>query len=331
MHFHGADILSIDPLEQSDLTTIFEVAAMMEVYAERQKITRVLEGAVLGNLFFEPSTRSRVSFETAFYRLGGSVTNILDKTATSIVKGESLEDTIRVMGGYADILVIRHPEEGTLKQCATATTCPIISAGDGAGEHPTQALLDLYTIMKETTRSLDEINGLSIAIIGDLKHGRTVHSLVKLLLLFHNIHFSFISPKELSLPSDLLERIASHGHSVREGTDLIHGIHGIDVIYMTRIQEERFLCPSEGERHRGSYSLTKDLYELACGPNARVPILHPLPRDSRPGALEIADDLNNHPALAIFRQARNGIPLRMALFALILKVTDKIKKECSLQ
>lgn len=330
MHFKGSDILSIDQFERSDLTRIFSVADIMEIYAQQKKVIRVLEGAVLGNLFFEPSTRSRVSFETAFYRLGGAVTTISDTTATSITKGESLEDTVRIMGEYADVLVIRHPEEGSLKQCAEATTCPIISGGDGPGEHPTQALLDLYTIMKEAGRSLDQIDGLSIAMVGDLKHGRTVHSLAKLLSLFKKIHFTFISPQELRMPKALTEQISRRGHTVQESNNLPQGISQADIVYMTRIQEERFSSQEEAERYRGCYSLNKALYERVFGSRIRqVPILHPLPRDSRLEAREIDQDLNDHLALAIFRQAKNGIPVRMALFALVLHVADKLKKSIS--
>lgn len=327
MNFKGSDILSIDQFERIDIATIFSVAAAMEVYAQRKKVTRVLEGAVLGNLFFEPSTRSRVSFETAFYRLGGAVSNTTGFTFSSMAKGESLEDTARVMGGYADVLVVRHPEEGSVAQFAEATPCPVISSGDGAGEHPTQALLDLYTIMKECGRTLDQIDGLSIAMVGDLKHGRTVHSLTKLLSLFKNIHFTFVAPEQLKMPEYLVQQLLSRGHAIEQRDDLASSISSADVIYMTRIQEERFSDLEEAQLYRGRYTLNKALYEKQCGSRTgRVPILHPLPRDSRPGAHEIDQDLNDHPALAIFRQTNNGIPLRMALFALVLDVVDQVSK-----
>ncbi|MFZ4116227.1 MAG: aspartate carbamoyltransferase [Chthoniobacterales bacterium] len=319
MNFKGADILSIDQFEKADIAEIFSVAAAMEVYAQRKKVTRVLEGAVLGNLFFEPSTRSRVSFETAFYRLGGAVTNISDPMSTSMIKGESLEDTARVMGGYADVLVVRHPQEGAVKRCAEATATPVINGGDGPGEHPTQALLDLYTIMKECGRGIDQIDGLSITMVGDLKHGRTVHSLAKLLSLFKKIHFTLVAPEPLKMPEEILDQISSRGHTIKQCDDLAHGISKAEVIYMTRLQEERFPSAEEAERYRGRYALNKGLYQKHVG-SRWVPILHPLPRDSRPGAREIDQDLDDHPALAIFRQAENGIPLRMALFALVLDV-----------
>jgi aspartate carbamoyltransferase catalytic subunit len=321
MNFQGADILSIDQFESADIGKIFSLASAMEVYARREKITRVLEGAVLGNLFFEPSTRSRVSFETAFYRLGGAVSNTIGMDFSSMVKGESLYDTSRVMGGYADVLVVRHPEQGSVKKFAEATATPVISSGDGAGEHPTQALLDLYTILKEQGRSLDKIDGLSIAMVGDLKHGRTVHSLTKLLSLFANISFTFVSPEQLKMPPEIIDQALIRGHAVREKEDLATGIANADVVYMTRLQEERFSNLQEAHQHRGRYSLTREFYEKCCRPGTTI--LHPLPRDSRLGSSEIDADLNDHPALAIFRQAQNGIPLRMALFAMVLDVVGK--------
>lgn len=318
MKFQGADILSIDQFESADIKEIFSVAAMMETMARREKKTRVLEGAVLGNLFFEPSTRSRVSFETAFYRLGGAVSNTIGVDFSSIVKGESLYDTARIMGGYADVLVVRHPQEGSVKEFAAATTTPVISSGDGAGEHPTQALLDLYTILKEQGRSFEEIDGLSIAMIGDLKQSRTVHSLTKLLSLFNTISFTFVSPEQLKMPASIVDAALIRGHQVYQTEALASALAGVDVIYMTRIQEERFPSLEEASYYRGRYSLNRALYEKACRPGATI--LHPLPRDSRPGSNEIDNDLNEHPALAMFRQAQNGIPLRMALFAMVLDV-----------
>ena len=321
MIFNKADILSIDQFEKNDIAEIFSVAEAMEVYAQRKKITRVLEGAVLGNLFFEPSTRSRVSFETSFYRLGGAVSNTTGMTFTSMAKGESIYDTARVMGGYADVLVVRHPEKGSVKQFAEATTCPVISSGDGAGEHPTQALLDLYTIMKEQHRSFDELDGLSIAMVGDLKHGRTVHSLTKLLSLFKNINFTFIAPEQLKMPEAILEQARHCGHAIKQCENFAQGIANVDVLYMTRIQEERFASLEEAAAYRGRYTLSHQFYEKHC--QKGTAILHPLPRDSRPGSNEIDSDLNDHPALAIFRQTENGIAVRMALFAMVLDVVNK--------
>jgi aspartate carbamoyltransferase catalytic subunit len=321
MNFKNADILSIDQFEKADIAEIFSVAAKMEVYAQRKKITRVLEGAVLGNVFFEPSTRTRMSFASAFYRLGGAVFEMTDLASSSLVKGESLYDTSRVMGSYVDLLVVRHPTQGVVQQFAEATDRPLINGGDGTGEHPTQALLDLYTMIKEQGRSLDQLNGLSIAMVGDLKHGRTVHSLTKLLSLFKNIHFTWIAPKPLSMPPSILEETLQQGHQVHQTEDFKTGIANVDIVYMTRLQEERFASSEEAQAYRGCYRLNKTTYEQCCKPGTLL--LHPLPRDHR--AHEIHPDLNEHPALAIFRQASNGLPIRMALFAMILDVVKLVK------
>lgn len=320
MIFKNADILSIDQFEKVDIAEIFSVASTMEVYAQRKKITRVLEGAVLGNIFFEPSTRTRMSFSSAFQRLGGAVFEMADVSSSSLVKGESLYDTSRVMESYVDLFVVRHPTKGVVQEFAETTHLPLINGGDGVGEHPTQALLDLYTIMKEQGRSLEELNGLSIAMVGDLKHGRTVHSLTKLLSLFKNIHFTWIAPAALKMPHSILEQMLQQGHQVHQTEDFRAGIANVDVVYMTRLQEERFPSLEEAQAYRGRYSLNRKTYEQCCSPETLI--LHPLPRDQR--ANEIDVDLNDHPALAIFRQAANGIPIRMALFALLLNVVKQV-------
>lgn len=323
MLYRGCHILSIDQFTVPDLKTLFAVADRMEPYAARRRITRVLEGAILGNLFFEPSTRSRISFGAAFNRLGGSVRDTTGFQFSSMAKGESLHDTSRVVSGYVDIIVMRHPTIGSVKEFAFATQIPVINGGDGAGEHPTQALLDLYTIRKELNRDLDELRGLKIAMVGDLKFGRTVHSLMKLLSLLEKVHFTLIAPLELQLPGDLIEVARRKGHSVKITTDLYQGIADVDVIYTTRLQQERFTSEAEAEKFRGSYSITDAVYTRYCRPGTIL--MHPLPRDSREGAMELHDDLNSNPYLAIFRQADNGIPIRMALFALVLGVEDKIE------
>jgi aspartate carbamoyltransferase catalytic subunit len=320
MVFKRTNILSIDQFEKIDIAEIFSVAASMEVYAQRKKITRVLEGAVLGNIFFEPSTRTRMSFSTAFHRLGGAVFEMADVTSSSLVKGESLYDTSRVMESYVDLFVVRHPTKGVVQEFAAATDRPLINGGDGVGEHPTQALLDLYTIMKEQGRSFEELDGLSIAMVGDLKHGRTVHSLTKLLSLFKNIHFTWIAPEALKMPASLVEHALERGHQIHQTEDFKNGIANVDVVYMTRLQEERFPSQEEAQAYRGQYSLNRTTYEQCCSPGTLL--LHPLPRDHR--ANEIDTDLNDHPALAIFRQAANGVPIRMALFAMLLDVVKQV-------
>jgi aspartate carbamoyltransferase catalytic subunit len=324
MLFKGSHILSIDQFALKDLEILFAVAQQMEPYAARKRITRVLEGAILGNLFFEPSTRSRISFGAAFDRLGGSVRDTTGFQFSSMAKGESLYDTSRVVSGYVDIIVMRHPTIGSVREFASATRIPVISGGDGAGEHPTQALLDLYTIRKELKRDLHELSGLKIAMVGDLKFGRTVHSLIKLLSRLHRVHFTLVAPRELQLPADLIEDAKERGHRVHITTDLHEGISNVDVIYTTRLQQERFTSEAEAEKFRGSYSITAAVYERSCKPG--TVLMHPLPRDSRAGAMELHDDLNSNPQLAIFRQADNGIPVRMALFALVLGVEHKVEE-----
>jgi aspartate carbamoyltransferase catalytic subunit len=324
MRFKGSHILSIDQFSVRDLEKLFTVAERMEPYAARRKTTRVLEGAILGNLFFEPSTRSRISFGAAFNRLGGNVRDTTGFQFSSMAKGESLYDTSRVVSGYVDVIVMRHPTIGSVKEFAAATHIPVISGGDGAGEHPTQALLDLYTIRKELGRDLRQLRGLKIALVGDLKFGRTVHSLIKLLSLLDHVHFTLIAPGELQLPEDLQELARERGHSLRITSNLHEGISDVEVIYTTRLQQERFTSEAEAEKFRGSYSITAALYSSSCKPG--TVLMHPLPRDSRPGAMELHDDLNSNPRLAIFRQADNGIPVRMALFALVLGVEDKVEE-----
>lgn len=321
MNFKNADILSVDQFEKVDVAEIFSVAAAMEVYAQRQKVTRVLEGALLGNIFFEPSTRTRMSFATAFHRLGGAVIEVTDSASTSLTKGETLSDTSLVMESYVDLFVVRHPTKGVVQEFAETTQRPLVNGGDGTGEHPTQALLDLYTIMKEQGRTLEQLDGLSIAMVGDLKHGRTVHSLTKLLSLFKNIRFTWIAPEPLRMPDSIVEQASKQGHTIIQTEDFTSGIARADVIYMTRLQEERFASLEEAKIYRGHYSLHRKIYEQYCSPNTLI--LHPLPRDRR--ANEIDTDLNNHPSLAIFRQAANGIPIRMALFAMILDVVKNVK------
>lgn len=324
MLYKGSHILSIDQFRLADLHTLFEVTRRMEPYASRRRVTRVLEGAILGNLFFEPSTRSRISFGAAFNRLGGSVRDTTGFQFSSMAKGESLHDTSRVVSGYVDIIVMRHPTIGSVREFASATHIPVINGGDGAGEHPTQALLDLYTISRELKRDLSQLSGLKIALVGDLKYGRTVHSLIKLLSLLGSVQFNLVAPLELQLPADLVKEAREQGHRVRATTDLHDGISDVDVIYITRIQQERFTSEAEAAKFQGSYSITAAVYERTCKPG--TVLMHPLPRDSRVGAMELHDDLNSNPQLAIFRQADNGIPVRMALFALVLGVESKIEE-----
>ncbi|WP_210404851.1 aspartate carbamoyltransferase [Hahella sp. CCB-MM4] len=323
MNFAGSSILSVDQFSLDAIDTIFQVADLLEPVARRRKVTRVLEGAVLGNLFFEASTRTRLSFASAFERLGGSVSDTTGFTFSSISKGESLYDTSRVISGYVDTIVIRHPEEGSVREFSEATNIPVINAGDGIGEHPTQALLDLYTINGEFKRLSKSINGSSILVFGDLKNGRTVHSLVKILALYQNIRFVFVSPMGLSLPESLLEHIASRGHHYEVHNSLGPHIKNIDVVYATRIQRERMLDGELTEGYSENFRINAALVNSLFDKN--TVILHPLPRDSREGAFDLSDDLNADERLAIFRQTDNGVQIRMALFALVLGVENQIE------
>jgi len=324
VNFTGAHILSIQQFQREDILRIFAVADSMEPYAQRRKVTRVLEGAILGNMFFEPSTRTRVSFGAAFNLLGGNVRETTGFESSSLTKGESLYDTARVLSGYSDVICMRHPQSGSVAEFAEGSRVPVINGGDGPNEHPTQALLDLYTIRKEVRSRGRSIDGLRIAMIGDLKHGRTVHSLSKLLCLFNNISLTLVSPKELAMPEYIIEDLRKAGHTVTVTEDLPTSISHIDIAYSTRIQEERFASKEEADMYRGRFRLNQSIYTQFCEPN--TVIMHPLPRDSRAEANELDNDLNANPNLAIFRQTDNGVLVRMALFALVLDVADQVDK-----
>ncbi|MEA3119904.1 MAG: aspartate carbamoyltransferase catalytic subunit [Paraburkholderia sp.] len=321
--FEGkAQLLSVDQFSRDAVEALFRVADIMQPIARRKKISRVLEGAVLGNLFFEASTRTRVSFGAAFCRLGGSVCDTTGFTFSSMAKGESIYDTSRVISGYVDALVVRHPEQGSVAEFARATNLPVINAGDGPGEHPSQALLDLYTIQREFSRLGKIVDGAHIALVGDLKYGRTVHSLVKLLALYRDIKFTLISPPTLEMPAYIADQIARNGHVVEQTHDLASGLRGADVVYATRIQKERFADESF-EGYTPDFQINQAIVDTACGRDTLI--MHPLPRDSRPGANDLSTDLNHDPRLAIFRQTDNGIPIRMAIFAVLLGVENQVQ------
>ena len=322
MNFTGAHILSINQFQREDVDRVFSVADKMEPYALRKRVTRVLEGAILGNMFFEASTRTRVSFGSAFNLLGGEVRETAGFENSALVKGESLQDTARVLSGFSDVICMRHPEAGSVADFAAASRVPVLNGGDGANEHPTQALLDLYTIRKEMSDKGRDIDGLSVAMIGDLRHGRTVHSLSKLLLLYNDIRVVLISPKELTLPESIIESMRAAGVDVTVSHELTQSIADVDIAYSTRIQEERFSSKQEADLYRGNFRLNQAIYTQYCQPN--TVIMHPLPRDSRKDANELDSDLDDNPNLAIFRQTDNGVLVRMALFALVLDVADKV-------
>jgi aspartate carbamoyltransferase catalytic subunit len=299
------DVLCADQFTPGDIHLILERAATYEVALAAGKELDELRGKVLATLFFEPSTRTRLSFETAMLRLGGRVLSVSEAKSTSASKGESLHDTIKTVEGYADAIVLRHPEVGAAEVAARATAKPVLNAGDGAGEHPTQSLLDLYTIRKEQGR----VDGLTISLVGDLKHGRTVHSLATLLAQYP-VSFLFVSPHALRMPREVVERVQAKGISVRETEDLRSALVQSDVVYMTRIQRERFADPAEYDRLKDAYVLTRATLGKA---KPSLTVMHPLPRVN-----EISTDVDDLPGAAYFRQSANGVPVRMALLALLL-------------
>ncbi|MFA4912088.1 MAG: aspartate carbamoyltransferase [Burkholderiaceae bacterium] len=315
-------LLSVEQFTRESAEDLFRIADMMQPIARRQKVSRVLEGAVLGNLFFEASTRTRVSFGSAFCRLGGSVCDTTGFTFSSMAKGESIYDTSRVMSGYVDAMVIRHPEQGSVAEFAAATNIPVVNGGDGPGEHPSQALLDLYTILTEFSRLGKLLDGAHIALVGDLKYGRTVHSLIKLLSLYRGVKFSLISPPGLEMPQSIIEKASRNGNVIEQKTSLAEGLPGADVIYATRVQKERF-ADEASEGYSPDFQINTAMIDQYCS-NETI-VMHPLPRDSRPGANDLSVDLNHDSRLAIFRQTDNGIPVRMAIFAVLLGVEGLVR------
>ena len=323
MKLKGQHLLSVKDLSLDVIEALFSVAESMRPYATRQKSTRVLQGAILGNMFFEASTRTRISFGSAFNLLGGSVRETTGLSSSALSKGESLYDTAHILSGYSDIICMRHPQAGSVAEFAQGSRVPVINGGDGSNEHPTQALLDLFTIHNELKQQDKDIKELSLTLMGDLKHGRTVHSLCQLLSLYSNLKIQLVSPDALAMPGQYIDQLTNAGHQVEIFDKIEQGLPQANVIYQTRIQEERFSSQEEADLYRGSFRLNKKIYDQHCQPNAII--MHPLPRDSRPQANELDNDLNNEQGLAIFRQADNGLLVRMALFACILGVEDQIK------
>jgi aspartate carbamoyltransferase catalytic subunit len=321
MKFEGSHILSVSQFDRDSISKILEVSANMAPYAARKKRCHVLQGAILNNLFFEPSTRTRVSFGTAFNLLGGFVRETVGQENSSLSKGESLFDTAQVISGYSDVIAMRHPKILSVDEFSKGSTVPVINGGDGANEHPTQALLDLFTIQSEMMHVNKGLDGLDIVLMGDLKHGRTVHSLSKLLSLYNNVKITLVAPKALQMPDSIISILENAGHKVIQ-TETMAGNLSCDVIYQTRIQQERFASKDEADLYRGHFSLNRSVYEKYCKEN--TVIMHPLPRDSRPEANELDIDLDDLDSLAIFRQAQNGVLVRMALFALTLGVENQL-------
>ncbi|MBA6253055.1 aspartate carbamoyltransferase [Colwellia sp. MB3u-55] len=323
MKFEGSHILSVSQLNRDAISRILEVSSLMAPYAMRKKRCHVLDGAILNNLFFEPSTRTRVSFGAAFNLLGGAVRETVGQENSSLSKGESLFDTARVISGYSDIIAMRHPTMYSVEEFSKGSSVPVINGGDGANEHPTQALLDLFTMQSEMAPYNKTLDGLNIVLMGDLKHGRTVHSLSKLLSLYKNMKVTMISPDALNMPDSIISSLTNAGHQVVVTDKIDHNL-SCDIIYQTRIQQERFASKDEANLYRGHFSLNRKIYQQFC--QQHTVIMHPLPRDSRPEANELDSDLNDLDNLAIFRQAQNGVLVRMALFALTLGVENKLSQ-----
>ena len=298
------DVLRADQFTTEEIDLIMKTARGYEQTLVEGRVLEVMAGKVLSTLFYEPSTRTRLSFETAMLRLGGQVISVAEAKSSSAAKGESLHDTIKTVEGYADVIVLRHPQIGAAQEAAEATDKPVLNAGDGAGQHPTQSLLDLYTILKEQGK----VDGLTIALAGDLRNGRTVHSLADLLANYA-VRFIFVSPEALRMPAAIVSRLKERGIAVSETDDLSEALRSCDVLYMTRIQRERFADPTEYDRLKDAYVLTGAMLK---GARPGLTVMHPLPRVN-----EIATDVDTYAGAAYFRQAANGIPVRMALVSLL--------------
>ena len=304
--WYGKDILSVKQFSRPDLDDIFAVAHEMRAMVERVGTFDLLKGKILANLFYEPSTRTSSSFMAAMKRLGGAVIPISEVKYSSVAKGESLPDTVRTLGCYADVIVIRHPEVGSAALAAEFSRKPVINAGDGVGEHPTQALLDTFTIREE----LGRLDNISVTMLGDLKYGRTVHSLARLLTQFHNIKLNYVSPDILRMPRDVMEEVEAKGIPQGEHTTLGRVLAKTDVLYVTRVQRERFEDPADYEKVKGAYVINPEVMKPA---KEKMIVMHPLPR-----VTEISMDFDDDPRAAYFRQMEYGLYVRMALLAMVL-------------
>ena len=301
----GKDILHGNQFSNKEIDAIMKTASEFERELKKKSSLNLLKGKILATLFYEPSTRTRMSFETAMQRLGGGVIGMGSVESSSVAKGETLVDTVRTVSQYADVIVLRHPRTGSAKEAADAVDVPVINAGDGAGQHPTQALLDIYTIYKE----LKTLKKLRVSLVGDLKNGRTVHALVELLSLY-GVRLYFVSPNTLRMPEGITSTLKQKGIEVEETEDLFKAASGSDLIYVTRIQKERFENLSDYERVKGSYIINGEFLKRL---GKKIVILHPLPRVD-----EINPEIDVYPGAAYFRQVRNGVFVRMALLAMIL-------------
>ncbi len=298
------DLISITDFSKEEYLRIMELAADFEKNPNQD----LLKGKVVASLFFEPSTRTRLSFETAISRLGGRIVGFADPDSSSATKGETLHDTIKMISNYADLIVMRHPLEGASRYAAEVSDIPVINAGDGANQHPTQTLLDLYSILK-TQGTLDNLN---IFMVGDLKYGRTVHSLLQAMSEFNNPIFNFIAPKSLEMPRGYKHHLKEKGIKYFEHEEFTNIISEADIIYMTRVQKERFSDPIEYEKVKNVYILNNAMLECTK-PNVRI--LHPLPRVN-----EISTDVDSNEKAYYFEQARNGIFTREAIISHVMNL-----------
>jgi len=294
-------LISIQDFTKEEILHIMEVASEFET----NRSVKILDGKVVGSLFFEPSTRTRLSFETAVNRLGAKVIGFSDATNTSVSKGETLKDTIKMVSNYVDMIIMRHPLEGSSRYASEVASVPVVNAGDGANQHPSQTLLDLYSILKTQGR----LENITINMVGDLKYGRTTHSLLQALSLF-NPKFIFTAPNELKMPAEYLEFLDKKGIDYIQTTSLEEHLNDCDILYMTRVQQERFTDPME-------YLKVKDVYKLKAsmlgGVKSNMRILHPLPRVG-----EIEQDVDETPYAYFFKQAENGLYVRMAIISYLL-------------
>jgi aspartate carbamoyltransferase len=303
--FYGKDILSVKQFSRPDLDYIFAVAHEMREMVQRVGTFDLLKGKILANLFYEPSTRTSSSFTSAMERLGGSVIPINEVIYSSVAKGESLPDTVRTLECYADVIVLRHPEVGASTLAAQYASKPIINAGDGVGEHPTQALLDLFTIVEE----LGEVDGLTVTMLGDLRFGRTVHSLARLLSLYE-VRLNYVSPEILRMPAEIIAELDEKDIPQFEFDNQEAALPETDVLYVTRVQKERFEDMADYEGVKGSFVITPETLQAA---KERMIVMHPLPRVG-----EISIEVDQDPRAAYFRQMEYGLYVRMALLAMVL-------------
>ncbi len=305
MDFKNRDVISIKDFSKEEINYILNYTKKMVPYAKGEKHTDILREKIISSLFFEPSTRTRLSFESAMNRLGGRVIGFADPSATSQKKGESLADTIRMADSYSDAIVIRHPQEGAARLSTEFAESPILNAGDGAGQHPTQCLLDLFTIITERK----QIKGNKIVLLGDLKYGRTVHSLAYALSLL-GAELTFVSPESLKMPKEVINECKEFGVEPSSISNLERAVKDANVLYVTRIQKERFPDAEEYNRVVGMYKVDMDLLKHA---KEDLIIMHPLPR-----VVEIDPEVDKTHHALYFKQAFNGVPVRMALLSLIL-------------